>query len=138
MIQEVRKYKDSYLSDIEKKQLMKKIEVFMISEKPYINPDLSLAEMARLINLPPKKISQIINIGYGTNFYYYINTYRIRDSIKLLENPEAKNMTILEILYSVGFNSKSTFNSAFKRYTGLSPRAYRQKAVYTVNSITKK
>jgi AraC-like DNA-binding protein len=126
LIQETKKYADSPLSGPERDRLAGKIDAYMESVRPYKNPDLSLIGFAKGLGLSPKKVSQILSEAYGTNFYRFINRYRVRDSMALLESRGSRGRTILEILYSVGFNSKSTFNAAFKEIAGVSPREYRQ------------
>ena len=61
------------------------------------------------------------------NFFDFINRYRIEEATRLLTNPEDKKITILEVLYKVGFNSKSSFNTLFKKYTGITPTEFRNK-----------
>ena len=129
LIQETKKYADSPLSEPEKDRLARKIDAYMESVRPYENPDLSLIRLAKGLGLSPKKLSQILTEVYKTNFYRFINRYRIRDSMALLGSRESRGRTILDILYSVGFNSKSTFNAAFKDIAGMSPREYRQDRV---------
>ena len=64
------------------------------------------------------------------NFFDFINQFRIDEARSILKNPEKKQFTVLEILYEVGFNSKSSFNTAFKKHTGLTPTQYRKKNTY--------
>jgi len=63
----------------------------------------------------------------GQNFYDFINRYRILEAKQLLTNPKDPKITVLEVLYEVGFNSKSSFNTLFKKYTGLTPTEFRKK-----------
>jgi AraC-like DNA-binding protein len=135
LIQESKKYADSPIDEKEKRRLANKIDAYMEMNKPYLESDLSLSRIAKRLGLPPKKLSQVLSEVYGTNFYHFINRYRIRDSIALLESSEARDSTILDILLSVGFNSKSTFNAAFKEIAGVSPREYRQQQKRTNASV---
>ena len=77
----------------------------------------------------PRLLSQIINETYRKNFKGYILEYRIRESMKILADSKHAKLTILEVLYQVGFNSKSAFNNQFKLYTNLTPIEYRSKAI---------
>lgn len=85
---------------------------------------LSLRSLSRQINEKPHLVSQVINQEYNSNFYQLINKHRIQRARKLLL--EEPTRTVLDIAYSVGFNSKSTFNTAFRKYTAMTPRAFRK------------
>ena len=102
---------------------------YMEKEKPYLDFDLSLERLASNLNMPEKDLSILINHHLGKHFFDFINEYRIAEAKKILENPENKKLTILEILYQVGFNSKSSFYTAFKKITTLTPTAYRKMAL---------
>lgn len=104
-----------------------KIEQLVLDEKLYENPELSVADIAQPLGIAPKKVSQIINQGFAVNFNDYINQHRVKAVIAKLQEGEHSIQTLLAIAYDCGFNSKSTFNRAFKRHTGLSPNAYIQK-----------
>ncbi len=104
-----------------------KIEQLVLEEKLYENPELSVADIAQPLGIAPKKVSQIINQGFAVNFNDYINQHRVKAVIAKLQEGEHSIQTLLAIAYDCGFNSKSTFNRAFKRHTGLSPNAYIQK-----------
>lgn len=96
---------------------------YMQNEKPYLDPELNLQKLAEGINLPEKQLSQLINQTIGKHFFDYVNELRIKDAkVLLIEN---KDFTVLEILYQVGFNSKSSFYTAFKKETNQTPTAYR-------------
>jgi AraC-like DNA-binding protein len=99
----------------------------MQNEKPYLEPELTLDQLASRLSLKPRVLSQAINVILGQNFYDFINHYRIDEASRLLTNPKDKKITILEVLYEVGFNSKSSFNTLFKKYTGLTPTELKKK-----------
>jgi AraC-like DNA-binding protein len=111
----------------EKEELAKKVLDYMQSNKPYLEPELTLEELASRLSLKPRILSQTINESLGHNFYDFINRYRIKEASRLLTNPRDEKITVLEVLYEVGFNSKSSFNTLFKKYTGLTPREFRKK-----------
>lgn len=104
-----------------------RIEQLVIDKKLYENPELSVADIAQPLGIAPKRVSQIINRGFAVNFNDYINQHRVKAVIAKLKEGEHSLQTLLAIAYDCGFNSKSTFNRAFKRHTGLSPNAYIQK-----------
>lgn len=100
------------------------VEEYMVSNKPYTNPKLSLNELAGKLKLPPHTLSRVINDGFDKNFFDFINSYRIDEFKKRVDNPKFKNYTLLSIAYEVGFNSKTAFNRSFKKITGQTPRDY--------------
>jgi AraC-like DNA-binding protein len=101
----------------------------MEANKPFLNPDITLELLAGEIGVSPRILSQIINETYKKNFKSYILEYRIKESMKILADARQSKLTILEILYQVGFNSKSAFNNQFKLFTNLTPLEYRSKAI---------
>ncbi|MEO0902667.1 MAG: helix-turn-helix domain-containing protein, partial [Bacteroidota bacterium] len=74
-----------------------------------------------------RELSILINHKMGQHFFDFVNSYRIQSAVDILKDPTKKKVTILEILYEVGFNSKSSFNTAFKKHTGHTPTTYRSK-----------
>lgn len=119
-------YKSSPLTLDDRKGMLTKLERVIREDKPYFDPDLTLSQLAQQSGIPIHHLSQILNTDIKQNFYNYINSLRIEEAKKMLSNPENRKLTILEILYEVGFNSKSVFNSAFKKYTGMTPTNYRK------------
>ena len=98
----------------------------MERSKPYLDPDLTLMDLAEKTLIPYRALSEVINNTLKQNFYDYINEYRIRAAQKLLSERESKFKTVLEVLYEVGYNSKSSFNNAFKKYTGMTPTEFKK------------
>lgn len=120
----------SGLTETETREKEKEIQVvlnYMQNSKPYLEPELTLEQLASQLSMKPRVLSQMINEILGQNFFDFINRYRIDEASLLLTNPKDKKITILEVLYGVGFNSKSSFNTLFKKYTGLTPTEYRKK-----------
>ena len=105
------------------------IENIMRHEEPYLEPDFSLRELSKQISLPSYLTSHIINKGYNTNFSDHINSYRIDRAKSKLNSNSYKNIKIAEIAYECGFNSLSSFNTAFKKMTGVTPSEYRKNPV---------
>jgi AraC-like DNA-binding protein len=122
------KYKHSRLSANGKIQFEKRIRELMEKERPYLDPLLSLDCLAHLLHISPKELSQIINECFAMNFSDFVNSFRVKEVILLFERESGKR-TILDMSLEAGFNSKSTFNHVFKKYTGLSPREYLKGAV---------
>jgi len=102
-----------------------KLKQFMIEEKPFLNPSLTIQEVSAAIGIPVRNLSVLINHKLGQHFYDFVNGYRIENAMKILKDATKNKVTILEILYEVGFNSKSSFNTAFKKHTGSTPTSYR-------------
>lgn len=118
------KYKDSPVSKDEMDYYKKKLDFLMEEKQTFMNPELTLAELADLAETSTHTLSRVINEGYGKSFYDYINTYRVEEFTRLAISEESKNETFLALALRVGFNSKTTFNRAFKKVTGTTPRAY--------------
>lgn len=96
----------------------------MRQKKPFLNSKLTLQDLADLMNINIHSLSRLINEGCNKNFYDFINEYRIEEFKKLVNDPQHKNLTYLAIALEVGFSSKTTFNRAFKKSTGKTPREY--------------
>jgi AraC-like DNA-binding protein len=111
----------------EKRALAQKVLIYMETSKPYLESELTLNQLASRLSLKPRILSQTINEILGQNFYDFINRFRIKEASRLLTNPPDEKTTIQEIFYEVGFQSKSSFNTLFKKYTGLTPKEFRKK-----------
>jgi AraC-like DNA-binding protein len=107
-------------------QKIKLLGGVMIEKEPFLDPDLTLRQLAEQINLSPKELSALINHHMGKHFFDFINEYRIHKAMEILKDPAKKEVTILEILYEVGFNSKSSFSTAFKKHSELTPVQFRK------------
>ena len=129
------KYKSSHLSADDKQQLLSQIiEVMDTSEEIY-SPDFSLERLAMLAGSKYKYVSQVINEYYEQNFNNFLNSYRIKEACKRMGDLENYgNYTIEAISESVGFKSRSTFVTSFKRITGLTPSQYQRLARQEVQS----
>lgn len=126
---EIAKYPGSVISDEDRKRMLENLNLHMRTRKPYLEPELSLEQLSSQIFLKPKILSQLINESLGQNFFDFVNRYRIEEAKRLLTNPTDKKITVLEVLYEVGFNSKSSFNTLFKKYTGLTPSEFKKKHI---------
>lgn len=93
---------------------------------PFVDANLSLKKLARQMSMPARDLSLLINGGLGQSFFAFINAYRIDRAAEMLRDPARSDLSVLDILYEVGFNSKSSFNTAFKRRIGHTPSAYRR------------
>ncbi len=114
--------------DSELQALIDKIQTYMKDNEPFLDPNLSMYDLARKLAVGTRELSVAINHGLKQHFFDFVNSYRVKKAMHLLRNPEDDKITVLEILYEVGFNSKSSFNTAFKKHTGLTPTEYKKKS----------
>lgn len=98
---------------------------FMQAHEPFLDSTLTVQRLANQMKVPARDLSILINHHLDQHFFDFVNEYRIQKAMKILKDPAQKEMTVLEILYEVGFNSKSSFNTAFKKYTDLTPTQYK-------------
>ena len=98
----------------------------MKTTKGFLNPELTVKDMAEELDIPARYVSQIINQYARQNFYDFVNSYRIEEAKRLFAETSRDKKTVLEILYQAGFNTKSAFNAAFKKHTGMTPTSYRR------------
>ncbi|MEZ5947171.1 MAG: AraC family transcriptional regulator [Hyphomonas sp.] len=96
---------------------------YMDRAEPYLDPALSLPDLAAQMKTTPRELSELINQALGLHFFDFVNRYRIERAKEMLA---AGDQTVLEILYAVGFNSKSSFNTAFRKHANMTPTRYRQ------------
>ncbi len=120
------KYSGSRLTDSEAKQHAGNLADHMKSEKPYLNPDLSLSQLAADLNISVHYLSQVINEQFNLNFFDFVNGYRVEAFKEKVKDPEYRNYSLLGIALECGFNSKSAFNRIFKQATGLTPSQYKK------------
>ncbi|MFC2118237.1 helix-turn-helix domain-containing protein [Bacteroidota bacterium] len=122
------RYFTSKLTISEKGEILKKIRNKVGNDRLYLDPELSVEKLSKVTTISCRNISQVINEIVNQNFYEFVNYYRIEEAKKQLSDPEQKDKTVLEILYSVGYNSKSAFNFTFKKVTGLTPTQFRKES----------
>lgn len=125
-INEKHKYGSAKLPEPDLNQYAQKLTNFMQTQKPYLDPSLTIEELSDQLALPSWQLSQVINERFNHNFYNFVNQYRVEEVKNKFTDPNLKKKTVLEILYDTGFNSKSTFNSVFKKYTGMTPTEFRK------------
>jgi len=121
------KYKNSQLNHTQATQYTTQLTQMMEQEKLFTNPQLTLQMLAKKMEVNSNYISQVINEQLKQNFYDFVNSYRIEEAKKKLCSADVQKYTIEAIAHQVGFNSKSTFNRAFKKHTELTPSQYRNK-----------
>jgi AraC-like DNA-binding protein len=121
-----RKYEKNALTELKSTEISKKISISIEKVKPYRNPELRLTDFAELIDEHPNNVSQVLNDVLKKNFYDFINFYRIEEAKLLLKSPYFNNYTITAIGFEVGFNSKTSFYSAFKKFANTTPAQFQK------------
>lgn len=118
------RYAKSGLKENEAADLHQQLTKLMEDHEPFRRGDLTLADLANMLDVHPNYLSQVINEKEQKNFYLYINSLRIQAFLKAVSLPEKQHYSFLALAFDCGFNSKSTFNKYFKAYTGKSPSEY--------------
>ena len=119
------KYGASRLQGAELQKYYREIERYMEAQKPYLDPDLTLPKLAENLNVPAHNLSQVINEMHGSNFFDFINQFRVEEVKRKIQDPNFQNYSLLGIAMESGFNSKSAFNRVFKNLTGTTPSKFR-------------
>ncbi|MFK7812401.1 MAG: helix-turn-helix domain-containing protein [Maribacter sp.] len=118
------KYSQSKLSNKDLNQLKTQLERMMMAKKPYLNTKLMKAELATMLGISNPELARLLNERIGMNFFDFVNYYRIKEFIDLAKTDKAKELTFFGLAQEAGFNSKTTFNKAFRSLMGTSPSAY--------------
>lgn len=120
-----RKYEGSSLSEHQLDILEKKLTDLMAKSKPYLDSQLNQQQLANLLGVPSKDLSRLINERLGQNFFDFVNSHRVAEFKRLVRHPDSQQLTFLALAYDAGFNSKTTFNNAFKKLTGMTPAQFK-------------
>lgn len=105
-----------------------KLVRYMSAEKPFLDADLTLPQLAVMLEIPAHHLSRVINEKFQVNFFDFINRYRIEEVKSKIDNPRFDNLSLLGIAFDCGFNTKSAFNRVFKKMTGVTPSEYKKQA----------
>lgn len=122
-------YKKSGLKNEEKEKYAQVILDLMEKERPWLSPEVTVNDIFIRTKIPQHYITQVLNEVLKKNFYTLVNEYRTEEVKRLMGLPQYKNWTIVSIAYEAGFNSKSSFNTFFKKHTGVTPSEYRKSIV---------
>jgi YesN/AraC family two-component response regulator len=116
--------KPDLIDEVTSRIIIKKLEEFIEQESPYLNPDLSLRLLAELIEIHPNQLSWLLNKKINKNFNEFINHYRVSHFKTLALDTSNSHISLIGLAYESGFNSKTTFNTYFKKETGFTPSEF--------------
>jgi len=119
-----RKYETSPLDENQKQEYLERLVRHMADAKPYLDMSLSLEKLADALGVRASHLSQVLNERRSMNFYEFLNGYRVREAQARIVDPKQAEKTLIAIAHESGFNSKASFNRAFKRFTGQTPSEY--------------
>ncbi len=105
---------------------VEKIQAFVESERPYLNPSLTLRSLAEQVDIHPNQLSWLLNESIGSNFNEFINIKRIEHFKQLVLDPDNSHISLIGLAYESGFNSKTVFNTAFKKTVGMTPKEFQK------------
>jgi len=118
------KYQKSGLNEEDLLQIHNQLADLMQREKLYTDPEITLGDVAAKLDIHPNYLSQVINTVLKKNFYDYINSQRVEEFTRVVQEPKNQHFTLLALAFGCGFNSKSSFNRNFRKVTGVSPSLY--------------
>ena len=119
------KYSRSGLDPEQSRQIQDDLNEMMENQKPYLEQEINLYALAERLKVQPNHLSQVINSLEGQNFFNYINSYRVAAAKEKILSEDFRKLTLLGIAFDCGFNSKASFNRAFKKFTGSTPSEFK-------------
>ena len=119
-------YNKSGLSEEKINEIASSLLIIMQNDKPYLKSNLSLSDLALLNGVSAHNLSEVINTKLNKSFYDFINQYRVDEVKKMLNDVKYENYSLLSIGFEAGFNSKTSFNTIFKKFTGTTPSEYKR------------
>jgi AraC-like DNA-binding protein len=122
---EKEKYAGSILSQTDLNVYVNKLKIHMEENERFLDSELSINDLSTELEISVKILSQVINEGYACNFFDFVNKFRVETAKLIFANQDDKKLTIQEVMYDSGFNSKSSFNTAFKKFTNLTPTQFK-------------
>ncbi|MET0390026.1 MAG: helix-turn-helix transcriptional regulator [Polyangiales bacterium] len=125
------RYEKDRLKDELAEQLALRLQTLVDRDKPYLDPDFALARLAEQLGVSPHHTSQLLNARFGRSFHDYVNQLRVNELQRRLVDPAFAHEKVLTIGLACGFSSKSTLNSNFRKWTGLTPTEYRTRAAHS-------
>jgi len=122
-------YQKSGLTEKEVRNHLDILLHIMETDKPYLNSELNLRDLAEKLSISTHNLSEVLNTGLNQNFYDFVNHYRVEEVKRRLADKESQKYNLLALAFDSGFNSKSSFNTVFKKHTGTTPSLYRKQIV---------
>lgn len=119
-------YKKSGLSETDAKYYLVNLITYMKEKKPFCDSNLKLTDLAFSIGITSHNLSEILNTHLNQTFYDFVNSYRVNEVKELIEFDSKKNLSLISIAFEAGFSSKSSFNTTFKKFEGVTPSEYRK------------
>lgn len=123
------RYARSGLTQDHAEKIFLKLDAYMKANQPYLCPDLTIEALAKQLAVSRHHLTEVISLKHQKNYYVFVNEYRVQAVKQALNDPEKKDLTLLDVAYTCGFNSKTPFNTAFRRLTGMTPSQYRRQKV---------
>ena len=120
------KYQRSSLTENQAITYLEKLQTLMTEQKLYLDPELSLGDLANRLGIPKHHLTEVLNTHLNETFYQFVNTYRIEEAKRKIDS--AEHDSLLELAFASGFKSKATFNTYFKQLTGATPSSYRKQS----------
>lgn len=133
--QEADKYARSGMTEAVSRLIGQRLERWVAHERGYLDPDIKLTGLAECIGTSPQLLSQYLNDVLGLSFFDYINGLRVAEVQKMMRDRSNETRTLLDLAFAAGFTSKSTFNTSFKKISGLAPSIWRSQHVKTSGPI---
>jgi adenylate cyclase len=124
-----RKYKKPLFNEALLKKYRHQLKALMDTEKPYLDPGLTIRSLAEILGIPSNHLSQLLSEGFDKNFSEFINSYRLEAFKSKAADPSQQHLTLIALAYDSGFNSKTVFNTFFKKMMGMTPKAYWKEVV---------
>ena len=118
------KYQGEMMTIEQAQKMIKIINNFMLEEKPFLDSNYTINQLSKEVGISSRELSKLLNQYLSQNFNDYINNFRIEEFKKLIKDAKNSKFSILSISMDAGFRSKSTFNTAFKKFTGITPSQY--------------
>lgn len=123
------RYTNSGLNNEQIENISMSLDNIVRQEKPYLQPDLTISDLAAKLNCSRHHLSQVLNDHLKKTYYDYINQLRVEEAKQILSNPVHQHQKIATVAYDAGFNSLSTFNDVFRKLTGQTPSQYRKQTI---------
>lgn len=121
-----KRYEKSTLTPVKAENYLGRLLQLMTDEKPFAEGEITLQKIAERLSISPHHLSQIINEQLKQNFFDFINSYRIEEVKRIMKDSKYKHLSIIAVAEEAGFSSKSSFNSIFKKHTGMTPSQFRK------------